>query len=563
MWWYLADLARFKSERAGVDTLAADATWLTPVGWRTDDDKRLIFDADIVIGARTFPIYLSYPENFPHTPASVYPRGDTSQWSIHQFGPGGELCLEFGPDNWTSDMAGAQLLVSAHRLLATENPPEGDRQDVPSRHEVSLGQRLRSTTFRLLVTRSLDKFFATVEVGTKLKANMFVLYRAESTVYVIDKVTLPYGQIWRNEDVPLTLGAETFERTIGLSRIAAGQSLPPMTSAAEFKQAGAALGFEDDETTVVILRGTRATGFITIEQLVVPMVTIPPEPEAQRLDEAHAVLRTKSVAIIGCGSMGSKIATMLARAGVSDFYLVDDDLLLPDNLVRNDLDWRDVGAHKTSAVAQRIRNVNPAATIYVRQVRLAGKESSGSADAALTSLVRRDLFIDATASPNVFNLVSAVADSAGKPMVWAEVFGGGFGGLIARCRPGIEPHPQMMRRAVENWFRDRNYQAPRATRNYATGDEGPVLIADDADVTSIAGPTARLAIDALIGRDPSYFPYSAYVIGLAPEEGLFSQAFQTFPIDMPAAPPMKPKPDLTAEESAAEIAEIVKIFTAK
>ena len=93
MWWYLADLARFKSERVGVDTLAADAAWLTPGGWRTDTEKKLIFDADIVIGARTFPICLSYPENFPHTPASVYPRGDTSQWSIHQFGPGGELCL--------------------------------------------------------------------------------------------------------------------------------------------------------------------------------------------------------------------------------------------------------------------------------------------------------------------------------------------------------------------------------------------------------------------------------------------------------------------------------------
>jgi len=565
MWWYLADLARFKSERVGVDALAANAGWLEPVasGWRTDESKKLIFDADIVIGTRTFSIYLSFPENFPHTPASIFPRGETSRWSDHQFGPGGELCLEYGPDNWTSDMTGAQLLESAHRLLATENPPEGDREEVPSRHEVSLGQRLRSTVSRLLVTRKLEEFFARVESGTKLKANMLVLYRVASSVYVIDKVTLPDGTVWQNTDVPTTLGYETYERTIGLLRIASTQALPPISSAEAFKDAALALGFEAEETTVVVLKGNRTYGFQTIGQSVLPMTAIPVEPEVQRLDEAHAALREISVAIIGCGSMGSKIAAMLARAGVSDFYLIDDDLLLPDNLVRNDLDWRDVGTHKTTAVTQRIYDVNPGATVYSRQVRLAGKESSGSADAALSSLVRRDLFIDATANANVFNLVAAVAESVGRPMVWAEVYGGGFGGFIARYRPGIEPPPQLMRRAVENWFADRNYKSTPMTRDYATGGDGPVLIADDADVTSIAAPAARLIIDTLLSRSPSHFPYAAYVIGLAPEEGLFSQAFQTFPIDMPPAPPHEPKPELTPEESAAEIEEIVKIFSAK
>ncbi len=33
----------------------------------------------------------------------------------------------------------------------------------------------------------------------------------------------------------------------------------------------------------------------------------------------------------------------LARSGVANLLLVDDDLFLPDNLVRHDLDWRDVG----------------------------------------------------------------------------------------------------------------------------------------------------------------------------------------------------------------------------
>ena len=154
---------------------------------------------------------------------------------------------------------------------------------------------------------------------------------------------------------------------------------------------------------------------------------------------------------------------------------------------------------------------------------MAGQESSGSADAAMSSLTIRDLIVDATANANVFNLASALAVSARKPMVWALVYGGGFGGLVARYRPEIEPPPPIMRRAIENWFAEKNYKPKVVTRDYATGGDGPPLIADDADVTSIAAPAARMVIDTLIGRDPSHFPFSAYVVGLAQEAGLFTQ----------------------------------------
>lgn len=131
---------------------------------------------------------------------------------------------------------------------------------------------------------------------------------------------------------------------------------------------------------------------------------------------------------------------------------------------------------------------------------------------------------------------------------------------MARYRPGKEPSPQLMRRAIENWFAERGYQPKTVTRDYATGGDGPPMIADDADVTSIAAATARLAIDTLLARDPSYFPVSAYVLGLAPEEGLFTQAFETFPIPMPEAPLQEIPFDMSAEEATAEIVEIAKIF---
>jgi sulfur-carrier protein adenylyltransferase/sulfurtransferase len=173
-----------------------------------------------------------------------------------------------------------------------------------------------------------------------------------------------------------------------------------------------------------------------------------------------------------------------------------------------------------------------------------------------------DLIFDATANPDILNLVSAVAASANKPVMWAEVFGGDIGGLIARSRPEREPPPQYMRRAIENWFGERGPPPIRSTRSYETGLDGVPLIADDADVSAIAAHTARLAIDTLIGRDPSLFPNSVYAIGLG-VGSVFTQPFDTSPIEVGPPPEAEPKEQLSPDATAAEFAKILELFKAR
>jgi hypothetical protein len=88
------------------------------------------------------------------------------------------------------------------------------------------------------------------------------------------------------------------------------------------------------------------------------------------------------------------------------------------------------------------------------------------------------------------------------------------------------------------------------------------LIADDADVSAIAAAAVRLAIDTLIARDPSLFPYSAYAIGLG-VGSVFTQPFEIFPIEIPKAPAAERKRLLSTEESAAELARIISLFEPK
>ena len=252
---------------------------------------------------------------------------------------------------------------------------------------------------------------------------------------------------------------------------------------------------------------------------------------------------------------------MLARAGVGSFLLIDDDILLPDNLGRNELDWRDIGTHKAAAVARRLQLVNPKVQTRIRRAPLAGQVSSASAETAFNMISKCDLIVDATAAPNVLNLISAVAADSNVPVIWAEVFGGGIGGLIARSRPRLDPSPQHMRRAIENWFGEHEPPTVRSQRPYETAAAGVPLIAD-ADVSVIAAHAARLAIDTLIPREPSLFPNSAYAIGLG-VGSVFTQPFETYPIEVGAMQPDSPADVLSKDEAAAEVAKIVQLVQAR
>lgn len=564
MTWYISDIARYKSEREEIETFAAHSDWLTFLGRHVDDQLRLILDADITVGDRTYPVYLRYPDMFPHTPPSIYPRGDSSRWSHHQFGAGGELCLEFGPDNWTPEMTGLQMLQSAHRLLSQEHPAVGDPAVVASRHAETLGQSLRNKYSRLLITTKLAALFDSIEPGIAVTASRSYCYHEKATAYLIVSATLPNGEKWSDPSVPKVLVAEARSLSATVFRLKENAAFPPTVNTIQFKAVCADMGFEATDF-VVLLQGDEIRCHLLIDDddpVFQPAVVRQPLEE-QRSGSDHSVLPSRSVAIVGCGSLGSKVGTSLARAGVHRFLLVDDDILLPDNLVRHDLDWRDVGSHKADALARKIAFVNPSADALTWRARLGGQESSASAGSMIKLIGGCGLIIDATANPDILNLLSAIVGVSKKPLVWGEVFGGGIGGLVARCRPGIEPSPQHMRRAIENWFAERPGAPPtRSRRRYEDGQDGPPLIADDADVSVMAAHLARMAIDALIGREPSIFPNSAYAIGLG-AGSIFTQPFEVFPIEVGYAPSDEAKVQLTEEELGEEVANIMAMFKAR
>src|SRR5690349_17392756 len=78
-------------------------------------------------------------------------------------------------------------------------------------------------------------------------------------------------------------------------------------------------------------------------------------------EEGQERLRRSKATIIGCGALGSNLASLLVRAGVGHLRIVDRDFVEPSNLQRQGLfEEADAQALLPKAVAaeRRLRGIN-------------------------------------------------------------------------------------------------------------------------------------------------------------------------------------------------------------
>jgi molybdopterin/thiamine biosynthesis adenylyltransferase len=132
----------------------------------------------------------------------------------------------------------------------------------------------------------------------------------------------------------------------------------------------------------------------------------------------HSVeLGTRGVAVIGVGAIGSFVADMLIRAGVGRLTLVDDDVVMPGNLIRHLAGPEAVGLPKAEAVKDQL----------LRKYRLRDDQVEAACHNVLTSDVvfqaiqNHDLVINATADFAVTAFLHAAAYAAGTHVLSAAL----------------------------------------------------------------------------------------------------------------------------------------------
>lgn len=537
-------------------------------GWGRTGGGELCLNFHLKLLAGDFDGVLVYPDLFPDVPAYIRPQRSGESWSNHQYGGSGVLCLQYGPDNWHPGITGVDLVCSANLLLWGEvlAAVEPGIVTVPSRHRLTTGQYLRWKSRRFLATAGLRSAVAdAVTAAVELRA--VVTHVASTSVAVPTALGMPLVPMG---DVPRSFAEEHHEWSGWAVRVPSVQAVGSASDPASLKTAlGAAWPWAQelsDQPHFLLLYdvdgGMRVLALaggadpLFAEYHVVDCGA----KNEQRLPAEFGKLSDIAVAIVGLGSLGSKIAVSLARAGVRRFLLVDDDVLEPHNLVRNELNWLDVGFAKVDAVGRTLRRIAPGMEVRTQNVRVAGQENPSMAAALSTDLGKCDLLVDATASQQAFVALAALAKRGKMPMVWGEVFGGGVGAMMARSRPGMDADPLSVRAHI---FGVMGTMAPvpdGKAQDYDLEAEGQVYVASDADVTALAASMSQFSLDILCSGEESVYPVAGYLMGFG-KYWAFKGPFDTIPIDCEGAMrPDAPPEELTTDEVAdmAEVSEAME-----
>jgi sulfur-carrier protein adenylyltransferase/sulfurtransferase len=567
--WFLKDLQRLEEERKAIETLEDNTQWLKGTHW-TFDTGKLTVEAIIHAHSYDYAVKMVYPALFPEIPPEVYPMNAQESWSVHQY-LNGALCLEWRPDTWHPGVTGAHVLESAYTLLSTENPHgTGEQHVVPIQHELSPGQTLRASYIRAYVSQEVPAYLAELPPLSMGSIDCWMRWQSRSFLVLLQGLQPANGYPeWSNGAIPKMLGdrpekgifCKTQHDSENLKRI---KTLHDLETILEQSGYSADLLTGIDSTwSEYTAKGLFCVLLTDAKDQIHCFLKISADKEElsdiSLVHAAHAItnpripkelkpLSGKSVGIVGLGSVGSKIALSLARTGIGKFYLVDEDVFLPDNICRHSLDWRNVGEHKVHAVADVLSCISAVAQVDARTLNLGGQESSLALDSVLKRLSQCDLIIDATANARVFNLLASVAKNYSKPLVWGEVFAGGIGGIVARSRPGLDPDPQGMRAALYEFFSKQDGPLPTilAEPYILESEEGLIMEASDAEVSIIASHLTHLAIDTVLLEGTSSFPYSMYVIGLQ-KEWIFHAPFHTIPIDTNNAVAKEESPNISSD----------------
>jgi molybdopterin-synthase adenylyltransferase len=220
---------------------------------------------------------------------------------------------------------------------------------------------------------------------------------------------------------------------------------------------------------------------------------------------ASTELGRKRVLLVGCGSVGGHLAFELARAGVADLTLVDDDRIKPENWYRHVLGRGYLNQLKVVALKHALEAQLP----YLRVTAVDKTIQAALAEGAVR-LSQFDLVVLALGNPTVEldineRLHTLVAGRPAALFTWLEPFGIGGHALLmgsGQATGCFECLYSPVGDDDETLENRASFAAPGQTfAKSLTGCAGLYTPYGSIDAVRTAALAARLAVDALVGRE--------------------------------------------------------------
>jgi len=139
----------------------------------------------------------------------------------------------------------------------------------------------------------------------------------------------------------------------------------------------------------------------------------------------------KKIVIVGCGSVGGRIAELLVTSGIKELYLIDGDKVDSENIYRQVHETQYIGISKVDSLKVQLEKRYPYLTIHT---------SNAFINDLSSNIVGYDAIVDATGSPTInriFTRNHRQIQSTEKPYlltVWLEVLGLGGHAVLSKGR---------------------------------------------------------------------------------------------------------------------------------
>lgn len=254
----------------------------------------------------------------------------------------------------------------------------------------------------------------------------------------------------------------------------------------------------------------------------------------QRIPELRP-LAEKKVAVFGTGGLGGPSSIELARSGVGELRILDQDFTDPSTVVRWPLGFSAAGRVKVCNVQEFIALNYPYTNVIPILHRL-GSCRSGGKDVSDIAILDQmldgvDLVYDATAEIGINHLLSDLAGERNLPYVCVSVTPGAWAGRLIRIRPGVTSGCWM----CHQWMINRGELPVPASA--LDGEVQPVGCADPTftgagfDVASVALDGVRVVASTLLGRRYPEVDWDIAIVDFRDQDGRFiGPKWQFFPL---------------------------------
>ncbi len=152
-------------------------------------------------------------------------------------------------------------------------------------------------------------------------------------------------------------------------------------------------------------------------------------------------VEAKHVLVVGCGSVGSFIASELVRSGVRRISLVDPDNVEWPNLTRTVYAHSDIGRLKVDALRDHILSIFQDIDVrcFPKAIQDEGQFAWRLSNDLLLAMKDADLVVSAVDQPKATGLLNRYAYALGKSVIFVGLYKGAKGGEVIVSVPNVTP----------------------------------------------------------------------------------------------------------------------------